>query len=469
MNRRQFIQATGLASSSLFLPSLHGRAAVAQSAAAPPRRLIVFFSQLGTWHADWKIHPANMPEDSFWELSLSGMAESEYSKALKPLYPYRDKTVMIDGLAMASAQMDQIGGHPTGQVHALTGANIALVDGMILGSAKSLDQRIADEIADVNRWKSLELGVGAETFNIAFSGDKMTLPFETSPENLYRRLFGNSGLVGDGSAGISLTGRGRILGRLKAQYTALSGKLGSEDRKKLQVHKGLIETIEQRVSNLSNLTCANPPSMPMNFEQYQAQYQAYLPMVTAALSCDMTRVITIQMGELSKMEVLGTPGDLHDEHSHAVYTDPYSAEVMTKYTAVHSQHIADLLSSLESVPEGNGTMLDNTLVAWVGELGDGSHGYDRWAAMLFGGGGNFTTGRLLHYPRLTPIMGQPTVAEDVDHLLPSYLTMGVPHQKFLTSVCQAMGLSTDRMPVETLTGKNGEVIDCTGTLTELFS
>ena len=46
--------------------------------------------------------------------------------------------------------------------------------------------------------------------------------------------------------------------------------------------------------------------------------------------------------------------------------------------------------------------------------------------------------------------------------------MGVPHQKFLTSVCQAMGLSTDRMPVETLTGDNGEVVDCTGVLSELF-
>ena len=312
-------------------------------------------------------------------------------------------------------------------------------------------------------------GLGTETFNIAFSGDKQTLPFEMSPENLYRRLFVNSGVIGNAPAGISLTGRGRILDRLKTQYAALTGKLSREDANKLRVHQGLIETIEQRVSNLATLTCANPPAFPESFEEYQAQYQAYLPMITAALSCDMTRVISIQMGELSKMEVLGTPGDLHDEHSHAVYTDPQSAEIMTQYTAVHAQHVADLLSTLESVPEGNGTMLDNTLVAWVGELGDGSHGYDRWAAMLFGGGGGFSTGRLLHYPRLTPIEGRPAVGDDVDHLLPTYQTMGVPHQKFLTSVCQAMGLQIDRMPVETLRGRNGEVVDCTGTLTELFS
>lgn len=472
MNRRQFIQATGLGASSLFLPSLLTRPALAQTmgAPAPAKRMIVFFSQLGTWHPEWKIHPAHLPTDSFWELSLNDMDESEFSRALKPLYPYRHQTVMIDGLAMASAELDATEArHAKGQVHALTGANISLVDSAILGSAKSIDQRIADVIADPNRWKSLEIGVGTETFNIAFSGDKQTLPFEMSPENLYRRLFVNSGLTGSGSEGISLPGRGRILDRLRHQYASLTRKLSAEDARKLQVHQGLIETIEQRVSNLANLTCPNAPALPESFEAYQAQYQAYLPMITAALSCDMTRVISIQMGELSKMEVLGTPGDLHDEHSHAVYTDPESAEIMTKYTAVHAQHVADLLSALESVPEGNGTMLDHTLVAWVGELGDGSHGYDRWAAMLFGGGGNFSTGRLLHYPRLTPIVGQPAVGPEVDHLLPSYETMGVPHQKFLTSVCQSMGVEIDRMPVETLIGKNGEVVDCTGVLTELFS
>ncbi len=470
MNRRQFIQATGLGASTLFLPSVQNGAAFAQTAAAPAKRLIVFFSQLGTWHPDWKIHPAGKPTDSFWELNLSGMAEDEFSKALKPLYPYRDRTVMIDGLAMASAELDQTDArHAKGQVHALTGANISLVDGIVLGSAKSIDQRIAEEIADFNRWKSLEIGVGTETFNIAFSGDKQTLPFEMNPANLYRRLFVNSGLTGDGPAGISLTGRGRILDRLRTQYATLTGTLSTEDARKLQVHQSLIETIEQRVSNLANLTCANPPGLPQNFEEYQAQYQAYVPMITAALSCDMTRVISIQMGELSKMEVLGTPGDLHDEHSHAVYTNPESAEIMTKYTAVHAQHVADLLAALEAVPEGNGTMLDHTLVAWVGELGDGSHGYDRWAAMLFGGGGGFSTGRLLHYPRSTPIVGRPAVGADVDHLLPTYNTMGVPHQKFLTSVCQAMGLQTDRMPVQTLTGRNGVAVDCTGVLTELFT
>ncbi|MEE2787883.1 MAG: DUF1552 domain-containing protein [Myxococcota bacterium] len=470
MNRRKFIQATGLAASTLFLPSLHGRYARAQGVPAPPKRLIVFFSQLGTWHPDWKIHPANKPTDAFWELSLSGMAEAEFSKALKPLYPYRRKTVMIDGLAMVSAEVDQTDArHAKGQVHALTGANISLVDGTVLGSAKSIDQRIAEAIADFNRWKSLEIGVGTETFNIAFSGDKQTLPFEMNPANLYRRLFVNSGLTADEPASISLSGRGRILDRLKTQYARLTGRLSSEDARKLQVHQNLIETIEQRISNLANLTCANPPVLLDDFETYQAQYQAYVPMITAAFSCDMTRVISIQMGELSKMEVLGTPGDLHDEHSHAVFTNPESAAIMTKYTAVHAQHVAELLSALDAVPEGNGTLLDNTLVAWVGELGDGSHGYDRWAAMLFGGGGGFSTGRLLHYPRKTPIVGRSAVSPDVDHLLPSYETMGVPHQKFLTSVCQAMGLQTDRMPVETLRGKNGETVDCTGPLTELFA
>ena len=142
------------------------------------------------------------------------------------------------------------------------------------------------------------------------------------------------------------------------------------------------------------------------------------------------------------------------EAADVVAAEVEAADVMTQYTATHSQHLADLLTALDSVPEGNGTLLDNTVVAWVGELGDGSHGFDRWPALLFGGG-PFRYGRVLHYPRETPVIGQSWNG---------YEKMGVPHQKFLTSLCQGMGLDVDRMPVESVYGSSGQKVDCTGPL-----
>ena len=465
MKRRTFLKSLGLASGSLFLPSLLPRHALAQ--AAPPKRLIIFFTQHGTWHEGWKIHPEEKSYDGFWEMSLKGLSEEEFSPALRPLHAWRDRMVMVDGLGLVSAELDQSNlRHEKGEVHALTGANISMVSGVPLGSAPSIDQRIASALARPDRWKSLELGVGEPPLSVIYGGDKQILPYELSPENLYRRLFETTGLTGTTLGGTSSVGRGRVLERIREQTRLLQGRLSQEDAAKLEVHRGILETIETRVVGLSSLSCGEIPALPTELGSYEQDFQAFIPMITSALACDMTRVVSLHMGQLSKQEVLGVPGDLHDEHAHSVYVNPESADVMTKYTAVHAQHVADLLTALDSVPEGNGTLLDNTMVAWLGELGDGSHGFDRWPVVLFGGQG-IAPGRVLHYPRETPVQGQ---AWDDSSFpgLPGYDTMGVPHQKLLTSICQAMGVEIDRMPVETLRGKNGETIDCTGILNELF-
>ena len=77
-------------------------------------------------------------------------------------------------------------------------------------------------------------------------------------------------------------------------------------------------------------------------------------------------------------------------------------------------------------------MLDNTLCLWSVEVADGAHGFDRWPAVLAGGGGNLQMGRYLHYPRVTPYAGW-------QWDLGTSTSMGVPHQKLLTGVAQNMG------------------------------
>src|SRR5688572_3004801 len=90
MKRRQFLASMG---ASLFLPSL----ARAQSL-APPKRLIIFFTQHGTVYDQWRIEDAT---------DLASLSENEFSPILQPLHVHRDKLLVVDGVAMLSAELDE--------------------------------------------------------------------------------------------------------------------------------------------------------------------------------------------------------------------------------------------------------------------------------------------------------------------------------------------------------------------------
>ena len=228
---------------------------------------------------------------------------------------------------------------------------------------------------------------------------------------------------------------------------------------KLEAHRDLIRELEQQIVGLSSATCPGEPARAETYGNYDTDFQNHIGLATAAFACDLTRVISIQMGQLSPTQLNAPPGDVHAEYAHGIYDDPAAAEVMVNYGRYHAQHFADILASLSAVPEGNGTMLDNTVVLWMSEMADSWHGFDRYPVVVGGGGGRLRLGRHIHYARKPPFQG---LQYD------GFSMMGVPHQKLLTSVCRAMGLNIDAMPVTTVKGENGVNIDCTGVLPELL-
>jgi len=449
MNRRQLLAAMGLSGTSLFLPSI-GTPAKAKMPEAP-QRLVIFFTQHGTWHPQWKM--GNGPSDQDWSLNLANLGAEEFSDALLPLHSFRDRLLVLDGLAMVSAEADISGlRHEVGQVHALTGANAHLVSGVPLASGPSVDQRIAQHIGRSDRYRSLELAVGTPPMSVTYAGDKQILPYESSVKKSYDRLFG----LDNRQSELLRQGQSSVLDWVADRHQELAKRLGQADREKLEIHRELVRELEQRVSGLANLSCDGPDPAPSGSENYAESAWATAQLISSAFSCDLTRVVTLQMGELPiEMVVPGYAGSLHDEFAHAVYADPYAAQVMTDYTAVHAQQFADLLAQLDSIPEAGGSLLDNTLCVWLSELGDGTHGYNQWSAVL-AGGQSFEMGRYLHYAQDTPYE-----AWTWDGTQP---TMGRPHQHLLVSLLQAFGLNVDHMGVQELQGTNGERIDCTGAL-----
>ena len=126
--RRQFLSAMGVAGGSLFLPSLLGRTNAWGNTGAPPKRFVVMSTQHGTWYDGWKMRWPGLPESNHWTKDLRNVAADEFSAGLRPLHNFRDQLMVVDGLALVSAEADQSGlRHELAYVHALTGGNVSCI------------------------------------------------------------------------------------------------------------------------------------------------------------------------------------------------------------------------------------------------------------------------------------------------------------------------------------------------------
>ncbi len=465
LDRRHFLAALGLGAGSLCLPSLGRR--VSAHAGTPPSRLIVMFTQHGTWHDGWAMNPAGLPDDQAWVHELADTTVEEFSPALAPLHPFRDRIAVVDGLAMLSGDADPAAvlRHEIGQAQALTGEMVKIVGGIPLGGAPSIDQIVADHIARPDRLRSIEIGVGEPPFSINYRDDRQQLPFEGRPSVVFDRLFG---LVngGSGASGV-LAEQGSLLDEAAGRFDALAARLDAEDRHKLELHRDLVREVETRVQGLRSVSC-EAGSRPGGAGDYDEDFSASVRMLVSAMSCDIVRVATLHLGDVPA-ERLGLPGvHVHDDHAHNIWNDPTSAQVMTDWGAYHSTQLAELLAALDAIPEGDGTMLDDTLVVWVSELADGAHGFKDWPVVLAGSRA-LRSGRVVHYPADAPYVHWRWDGVKAPG-------GGVPHQKLLTTVARAFGVTDAQgdpltgMPVtEVASNVDDSSIDCTGVLEELLA
>ncbi|MCH9679964.1 MAG: DUF1552 domain-containing protein [Deltaproteobacteria bacterium] len=464
IDRRRFLTAMGLSAGSLVLPSLSGR--VRGALGDPPRRLIVLVSQHGGWMPTWAMNPAGLPTDAVWEQDLNPLAAEDFSPSLAPLHPWRSRTVAIEGLSMVSGDVDPAGvlRHEIGQIHTLTGNEVEMVSGLPIGKSPSIDQLIANHVSRPDRLRSIELSVGDQSPVVNYRDRMQPLLGESRMPVAHERLFG---LVNGGSSGSDVQReQGTLLDRVQGRYEALGAQLSAEDRHKLDVHRDLVRDLSLQIDGLMNTSCAVPEVSAG--DDYSAEWTAAATMLTSAMSCDVVRVATINLDTVPAAQ-LGIAGeDIHDAYAHELARSELAVQVMTDYYAYHSAQVAELLGLLDGIPEGDGTMLDHTLVLWTSELADGVHGFDRMPVLLFGGQA-WTTGRYLHYPSDTPY--EAWVWDGVRR--PS---AGRPHQRLLSSVMRAFGVPDPQtggdwsaMPIRELPGAAGATIDCTGVLDELFA
>ena len=462
LNRRQLLLATGLGTAGLFLPSLLPRRARADG---PIKRIVIMTTQHGTVLPSWRML-RNNTDYGDWEYPFDDSDPMSFSDILRPLHPYRQKLLVIEGLSLASAFGDKAtNNHNAGHMHALTAAK--MISDTSAGGA-SVDQIIAKAIAVQGRIPSLELATRNPWIGGMVNLDAdMRAPVEIDPTKVFARLFPTGAPMMQEPTERDKIGMARksVLDFVGGEYEQVLPKLGKDDRARLSMHRDLIRDLEQRLGVLSSLMCGAPDAPGQTPNSQITTGKAFADLTAAAFACDLTRVATIQLTQLDNAEFGAPPGDVHQDFAHQEFSDANAAKYMTDYNAKQAELFAYLLQALDRYTEGNGTLLDNTLVVWTGELANGPHDLDKIPIVIGGsGGGAFKVGRYVSFAQ-----NSPNPAEHPDWGDQYKRPIGPGHSHFLISLMQAMGLPNNEIGMTSAVTRDGKnlTVDLTGPLPRL--
>ena len=414
--RRTFLRGVG---ATLALPLLDAMvpALTAQSrtAARPLRRLGFVYMPNGV--------ARNFSGINYWTPLGEGTA-FEFSQILKPLEPFRDRMVVVSGLAQhqADAHDDGANGdHTRGTSSWLTGVHPKRTEGADIRNGISADQIAAAEIGRDTALPSLELAIdlnflGGQCENsyacaymntLSWSTATTPLPTENNPRIVFERLFG------DGGTSEQRLARARenrsILDSVMADLNRLQTSLGPSDRTKVTDYVDSVREVERRIQrveqrNASDLPDLNQPSgIPDRFDEhvklmYELQWLAY--------RADVTRVVTFMLGRELNFRTYPEIGITEGHHGLSHHQDnPNQLAKYAKLGTYQAELFSWFLEKLKSTPEGDGTLLDHSLFLYGAGLSNPNlHAhYDLPLVLVGSAAGHLTGGRHIVYKQETPM------------------------------------------------------------------
>jgi len=454
IDRRSLLSLTGLSAGSLFLPSLLGDK-VAHAAGAP-KRLWIFYTQHGPHYPLWSMRRGGSDADQDWEFSLGDLAQANWSYSLAPLYEHRNDINIVDGLANVVGLVDNPGrnnAHDIGNGTILTGKNIVAGVGDNRGGDMSVDQIVGKALAQPGKKTSLYATTWG-TWTPVFSGPGKPIKGVNEPGPLFDSIAGfntGGGMPGTPKVIDKLALRRASLPDLvREDFKAALQKVGSEDKQKLQAHMELIDSLQKQLKAQADAgggsgtavgagSC-NLGTKPGGVAQHYDNAMGSAKVITAAFACDVTRVAMQVHGQFGPAEFGSNAGDVHQDIAHQAVAGNPAAMQMGTYYKKHAEQFATIIAGLKAVKEGNGTMLDNTVVVWATELANGPHGLNRIPFLMAGGcGGYFKTGRYLKYAESGNVGGQ---------------RVGPGHNKLWVSVIQALGMPNNSLGVASSGGQD---------------
>ena len=348
------------------------------------------------------------------------------TRVLAPLKAYRDDILLLSGLADHNGNElgDGPGDHARAGASFLTGVHCRKTSGADIRNGVSTDQIAAQAFASQTRFASLELGcedsrtVGncdsgyscAYTNSISWRSPTTPMPPEVNPRLVFERLFGGDDFRLDPTTRARRAHyRKSILDLVREDTQSLSGTLGQADRRKMDEYLTSVREIEVRIQNAERDKRAaapgleKPDGIPVNFGDYVS---LMFDLQVAAFRADLTRVSTLMIGREGSMR---TYPELNISDSHHPLThhrnNPEFIEKVTQINTYHTGLFAKFLGKLKTTQDGDGTLLDNSLVVYGSGISDGNrHTHENLPVLVAGrGGGSVKPGRHIAYNTETPV------------------------------------------------------------------
>ena len=403
--RRTFLRGMGAAVALPLLDAMvPSMTALASTAAGPVRRLGFVYMPMG----------CDLPR---WTPPGSGL--TELSPSLQSLRPFVDQLTVISNLELKNAYP---GTHATSNAAFLSAARAKWTESTDYYLGTTVDQIAAQQIGSQTLLPSLELSmdllqtVGQSDNgyacvyqnNLAWSSPTTPLPAEAHPRVVFERLFGEGGSAADRRA--ALKRNASLPDWVREDITRLQNKLGPEDRARVGQYLETVREVERRIQKAEAGTpddqmpdLDRPAGVPAAYADHA---RLMFDLQALALQADVTRVITFQLARETSNRTypeIGVPDPHHPLTHHG--NDAEKITKMQKINAFHVSLFAYYLEKLRSTPDGDGNLLDHSLVLYGSGMGNPNiHDHVNLPIVVAGGAaGRVKGGRHIRYAEPTPL------------------------------------------------------------------
>lgn len=352
-------------------------------------------------------------------------ADYQMTRVLEPLAPYREDCTVLSGLTLNGGRPlgDGAGDHARAASSFLTSAHPVKTAGADIKAGVSVDQMAAQDVGHLTKFPSIELtcedgrlvGSCDSGYSCAYSNSiswrtpSSPNPAEINPRAVFERLFGDADLDPATRAKRAVYNKS-ILDYVTDDTHKLEGSLGATDRRKLDEYLYAVREIEQRIEKAekesANLPAPNmerPAGVPVDFGDHA---RLMFDLMVAAFQTDQTRIATFMMGREGSTRVYReiNISDAHHPLTHH-RGNPDMIESVAEINKYHMQQFAYFVGKLKATQDGDGTLLDHSMIVYGSGLSDGNrHQHDHLPLVLAGrGSGTIKPGRHVSYPAETPM------------------------------------------------------------------
>jgi hypothetical protein len=405
MPRRTFLRGVGATMALPLLEAMVPAATpLAKTAANPVRRLGFVFMPMGCDQSRW-----TPPGDKLDQLS----------PILSSLAPVREHVTCITNLELKNAYP---GSHATSNSSFLSAAKAKLTESTDYYLGTTVDQVAAQRIGQATQLPSLELAMDLLQVvgqcdngyacvyqnNLSWSSPTTPLPAEAHPRIVFESLFGEGGSIAERRA--ALRKKASLLDSFNDDIARLQRNLGPGDRARVSHYLETVREVERRIQKAEADTADNPlPDLdrPVGVPAAYADHARLMfDLQVLAMQGDVTRVITFQLARETSNRTYPEIGvsDPHHPLSHHG-NDPAKIERMSKINAFHVSLFAEYLAKLKATPEGNGTLLDHSLILYGSGIGNPNiHDHTNLPILVAGGAATGMKGnRHIKYGKPVPL------------------------------------------------------------------